>query len=154
MAVGPHPGAEFGQGKDVPRIAMAHEIPYVATATVADLHDLEAKVEKAFGMHGARYLHILVPCPLGWGAASCDTIRLARLARESGIFPVFEAERGEVTHVTKIRRRVPVEDYLKLQKRFAHLFGADGHPDTLAQIQADADRNIRRYGLLDEVETA
>jgi pyruvate ferredoxin oxidoreductase beta subunit len=154
MAVGPHPGAEFGQGKDVPRIAMAHEIPYVATATVADLHDLEAKVEKAFGMHGARYLHILVPCPLGWGAASCDTIRLARLARESGIFPVFEAERGEVTHVTKIRRRVPVEDYLKLQKRFAHLFGADGHPEMLAQIQADADRNIRRYGLLDEVETA
>jgi pyruvate ferredoxin oxidoreductase beta subunit len=150
MAVGSEPGASFGQGKNLPRIAMAHEIPYVATATVADLHDLEAKVEKAMGLHGARYLHILVPCPLGWGSASHDTIRLARLARETGIFPVFEAERGEVTAVTKIRHRVPVEDYLKPQKRFAHLFGPNGHPEMLAKIQADADRNIRRYGLLEE----
>ncbi len=152
MAVGAEPGAAFGQGKNLPLIAMAHEIPYVATATVADLHDLEAKVEKAMGMHGARYLHVLVPCPLGWGSASHDTIRLARLARETGIFPVFEAEHGEVTAVTKIRRRVPVEDYLKPQKRFAHLFGKPGHPEMLARIQADADRNIRRFGLLDEEE--
>src|SRR5450631_2277802 len=150
MAVGPQPGADFGKGKNLPRIAMAHEIPYVATATVDDLHDLEAKVEHAMSVHGARYLHILVPCPLGWGSASHDTIRLARLARETGIFPVFEAEHGEVTRVTKIRHRVPVEEYLKPQKRFAHLFGAKGHPEMLARIQADADRNIRRYGLLEE----
>ena len=69
MAVGPAPGATFGQGKNLPLIAMAHEIPYVATATVDDLHDLEAKVEKAMTLHGARYMHILVPCParLGFG---------------------------------------------------------------------------------------
>src|SRR4051812_6238910 len=97
MAVGAEPGATFGQGKNLPLIAMAHEIPYVATATVADLRDLEAKVEKAMGVRGARYLHVLVPCPLGWGSASNDTIRMARLARETGLFPVFEAERGEVT---------------------------------------------------------
>ena len=154
MAVGPAPGATFGQGKNLPLIAMAHEIPYVATATVADLHDLEAKVEKAMTLHGARYLHILVPCPLGWGSASHDTIKLARLARETGIFPVFEAEHGEVTQVTKIRRRVPVDDYLKLQKRFAHLFGSPGQPAMLARIQADADRNIRRFHLLDEEVSA
>ena len=148
MAIGAEPGAAFGQGKNLPRIAMAHEIPYVATATVADLRDLEAKVEKAMSMHGARYLHVLVPCPLGWGSASHDTIRLARLACETGIFPVFEAERGEVTAVTPIRHRVPVEEYLRPQKRFAHLFGTPGHPEMLAQIQANADRNIRRYGLL------
>ena len=58
---------------------MAHEIPYVATATVADLRDLEYKVTKAMSIRGARYIHIFVPCPLGWGAASHDTIRLARL---------------------------------------------------------------------------
>jgi len=150
MAVGAEPGAEFGQGKNLPRIAMAHEIPYVATATVADLHDLEAKVEKAMSLRGARYLHVLVPCPLGWGSASHDTIRLARLARETGLFPVFEAERGEVTQVTKIRRHVPVEEYLRPQRRFAHLFGKPGHPEMLARIQAEADRNIRRFGLLDE----
>src|SRR5512146_1866143 len=60
MAVGEFPGAEFGQGKNLPRIAMAHEIPYVATATVADLRDLETKVHKAMNLYGARYLHILV----------------------------------------------------------------------------------------------
>ena len=153
MAVGEHPGAEFGQGKNLPLIAMAHEIPYVATATVADLRDLEAKVEKAMSIRGARYLHILVPCPLGWGAASHDTIKLARLARETGIFPVFEAEHGEVTKVTHIRHHVPVEDYLKPQKRFAHLFSGKGDPATIAKIQADADRNIRRFKLLAEQET-
>ncbi len=150
MAVGAEPGATFGQGKNLPLIAMAHEIPYVATATVADLRDLEAKVERAMALRGARYLHILVPCPLGWGAASHDTIRLARLARETGIFPVFEAERGEVAAVTKIRHHVPVEQYLQPQKRFAHLFGKPGRPDMLAKIQAEADRNIRRFKLLDE----
>jgi pyruvate ferredoxin oxidoreductase beta subunit len=151
MAVGQQPGAAFGQGKNLPLIAMAHEIPYVATATVADLRDLEAKVEKAMSIHGARYLHVLVPCPLGWGAASHDTVRLARLARETGIFPVFEAEHGEVTAVTKIRHRVPVDDYLKPQKRFAHLYSGAGQPEMLARIQADADKNIRRFKLLDEV---
>ncbi len=150
MAVGAQPGAAFGQGKNLPLIAMAHEIPYVATATVDNLRDLEAKVEKAMSLHGARYLHILVPCPLGWGSTSCDTLKLARLARETGIFPVFEAEHGEVTQVTKIRHRVPVDDYLRPQKRFAHLFGAHGHTEMLAHIQADADRNIRRFKLLDD----
>ena len=148
MSVGPHPGNVFGQGKYLPQIAMAHEIPYVATATVADLRDLEYKVTKAMGMHGARYIHIFVPCPLGWGAASHDTIRLARLAHESGFFPVFEAERGELTGSSKIRRRVPVDDFLRPQKRFAHLFGKTPAVATIARIQAQADKNIRRYGLL------
>jgi len=153
-ALGAEPGAEFGKGKSVPLIAMAHEIPYVATATVADLHDLEAKVERAMSIRGARYLHIIVPCPLGWGAASHDTIRLARLARETGLFPVFEARYGEVTQVARIRHRVPVEEYLRPQKRFAHLFGPDGHAEMLQRIQAGADRNIRRFHLLEEESAA
>ena len=129
---------------------MAHEIPYVATATVAELRDLEYKVEKAMSFRGARYLHVLVPCPLGWRAASKDTIRLARLAKESGVFPVFEAEDGRVTEVSRIRRRVPVEDYLRPQQRYAHLFGDHPRPDLVARIQARADRNIARFGLLPE----
>ena len=104
QAVGPEPGNVFGQGKSAPLIAMAHEIPYVATATVAELRDLEAKVQTAMEIRGARYLHVFVPCPLGWGSASKDTIRIARLAKESGIFPVFEARDGEVTDVSKIRQ--------------------------------------------------
>src|SRR5512147_3232926 len=108
MPVGPEPGNIFGQGKNVPLIAMAHEIPYVATATVAELRDLEYKVERAMSFRGARYLHIFVPCPLGWGTASKDTIHLARLAVESGLFPLFEAEHGIVTSSRKIRHKVPV----------------------------------------------
>ncbi|MBX3648886.1 MAG: pyruvate ferredoxin oxidoreductase [Rhodocyclaceae bacterium] len=150
MALGPEPGAVFGQGKNVPLIAMAHGIPYVATASVAYLRDLEAKVSRAMTVRGARYIHILVPCPLGWGAAPHDTIKLARLAVETGIFPLFEAEHGEVTSSTKIRHRVPVEEYLKPQKRFAHLFGKTPAVDTLARIQEMADRNIRKFRLMDE----
>jgi pyruvate ferredoxin oxidoreductase beta subunit len=150
--VGGTPGNEFGQGKNVPLIAMAHEIPYVATATVAELRDLEYKVERAMELRGARYLHVFVPCPLGWGSASRDTIRIARLAKETGLFPVFEAEQGEVVDVSKIRRPVPVEEYLKLQRRYAHLFGADGHPDVIERLQKEADRNIRKFGLLASAE--
>ena len=149
MAVGKEPGNVFGTGKNVPLIAMAHFIPYVATASVANLRDLEFKVTKAMSMHGARYIHIHVPCPLGWGSAPADTIKLARLAVETGLFPLFEAEDGEITGRTKIRRKAPVEDYLKLQKRFAHLFGSKPDEARLARIQANADRNIAKFGLLD-----
>jgi pyruvate ferredoxin oxidoreductase beta subunit len=148
-ALGSAPGNVFGTGKDLPRIAMAHGIPYVATASVADLHDLEAKVTRAMGIHGARYIHILVPCPLGWGSEPHDTIRLARLAQESGLFPLFEAEHGEVVSSTPIRRRVPVGEYLKAQNRFAHLFKSDGAgEEAIAALQRLADRNIRTYNLL------
>lgn len=150
-AVGPHPGNPFGQGKDMARIAMAHDVTYVATATVADLHDLEAKVERAMSFRGARYLHILVPCPLGWGSASHETIHLARLAQETGLFAVFEAEYGVVTSVSKIRRFTPVEEYLTRQKRFAHLFATNPRPEIVTHLQEIANRNIERYGLLDEV---
>ncbi|MCB1889677.1 MAG: pyruvate ferredoxin oxidoreductase [Rhodocyclaceae bacterium] len=149
MPVGTEPGNVFGQGKYVPGIAMAHGIPYVATATVADLHDLEYKIRKAIQIRGAKYIHIFVPCPLGWGAASHDTIKLARMAKECGLFPVFEAEYGEVTGVSKIRRQIPVEEYMKPQRRYAHLFGKNPATETIARIQARADRNIRKYGLLD-----
>ena len=149
-AVGATPGNPFGTGKDMARIAMAHEIPYVATATIAELHDLEAKVEHAMSIHGARYLHVLVPCPLGWGSAPADTVRLARLAQRCGLFPLFEAEHGDVTSVLPIRDPVPVEAYLKPQKRYAHLFGDHPRTGVIAALQALADRNIARYGLLPE----
>jgi pyruvate ferredoxin oxidoreductase beta subunit len=98
------------------------------------------------GIHGARYIQIFVPCPLGWGSKPADTLKVARLAVESGLFPLFEAEHGEITEVTKIRRRVDVADYLKLQRRFAHVFKT---PDQLEQIRAIAETNIRKFGLLD-----
>ena len=147
-AIGDDPGASFSQGKNLPKIAIAHGIPYVATATVADLHDLEAKVKKAMSYRGARYLHVLVPCPLGWGTKSNETIELARLATETGLFPVYEAEHGVIKNVHPIRRLRPAEDYLRNQKRYAHLFGKNGRTDLLDRIQQIADRNIKEFNLV------
>ncbi len=150
--VGETLGNEFGQGKNVPLIAMAHEIPYVATATVAELRDLEHKVTRAMEFRGARYLHVFVPCPLGWGSASRDTIRIARLVKETGLFPVFEAEHGEVVGTSKIRRPVPVEEYLRLQRRYAHLFGNERGAELIGRLQEIAEHNIRRFGLIASAE--
>jgi pyruvate ferredoxin oxidoreductase beta subunit len=148
-ALGTEPGNKFGQGKSIPLIAMAHQIPFVATASVANLRDLEDKVERATLLRGARYIHVHVPCPLGWGSEPHDTIKVARLAVESGLYPLFEAEFGDLSGHTAIRRRVPVEEYLRLQKRFAHLFHPVIDVARIARLQAIADRNIERFHLLD-----
>ena len=108
-AVGPEPGNTFGQGKNVPLIAMAHEIPYVATATVADLRDLEYKATRAMDFHGARYLHILVPVParLGQLAGRHDQGRPAG----HGIRPVPRLRgrsSARSSAPTPIRHQVPV----------------------------------------------
>ena len=151
-ALGPEPGNPFGQGKNMPALAMAHEIPYVATATVADLHDLEAKVDARHGIPRCPLPPCPGPLPPRLGAAPCDTVRLARLATQTGLFPLFEAEHGEVVRVTQIRRLARSTDYLRLQGRFAHLFDETGEPvrpDIVAALQELADRSIRRYGLMD-----
>jgi len=149
-AVGDHPGNPIGTGKNVPRIAMAHGLAYVATASVADLRDLEAKVTKAMGISGSRYIHIHVPCPLGWAHDPALTIKVARLAVESGLFPLFEAEFGKITGRSFIRRKVPVDRYLELQGRFKHLFGDRADRAALASIQSIADAHIAEYGLGEE----
>ena len=153
-AMGAEPGNVFGTGKSVPKIAMAHGIPYVATATVADLHDLERKVIKAMGIHGARYIHIHVPCPLGWGSASHDTIRLARLAVECGLFPVFEAEHGAVTGSRKIRRPRAGRGVSQAAEALRPPVRVGEGKKRLGRLQAIADRNIAEFRLLEPEEDA
>jgi pyruvate ferredoxin oxidoreductase beta subunit len=94
-----------------------------------------------------------VPCPLGWGHASDITIELSRLVVDCALFPLFEAEHGVVTSSTPIRKKVPVEEYLRPQRRFAHLF-KKGAIDTtrIAKIQKMADENIKRFDLLRKEE--
>ncbi|MDH3379490.1 MAG: pyruvate ferredoxin oxidoreductase, partial [Gammaproteobacteria bacterium] len=121
--------------------------------SVNDLHDLEYKVVKAMGFRGARYLEVFVPCPLGWGSRPADTIRVARLATQCGLFPLFEAEYGALTAATRIRDRRPVEDYLKLQRRFAHVFARE-NAHQLEALREIAERNIRRFNLLPDGETS
>ena len=151
--VGEEGGNLFAAGRSVCRTALARGIPYVASASVADLRDLERKVAKAMSFHGARTIHVHAPCPLGSGAASRDTIRLARLAVESGIFPLFEAEHGAITGSRKIRHRVPVGEYLKPQKRYAQLLKMDNQPD-IVRLQEMADRNIAEFDLLASEENS
>jgi pyruvate ferredoxin oxidoreductase beta subunit len=104
------------------------------------------KATRAMDFRGARYLHILVPCPLGWSSSPADTVKVVRLGTESGLFPVFEAEAGQVTSSTPIRHQVPVTDYLRIQARYAHLFKPE-KTEFIGRIQAAADRNIPRFGL-------
>jgi pyruvate ferredoxin oxidoreductase beta subunit len=140
-------GNDVKTGKNVPQIAMAHGIPYVATASVGNIHDLEQKVGKAINMRGSRYIHIHVPCPLGWGFPPAETIKVAKLAIRCGLFPLFESEKGEIVGATPINDQVNVEDYLGIQKRFAHLFAKDAPRDLVGILQCIADENIEKYRL-------
>ncbi|MDP2960166.1 MAG: thiamine pyrophosphate-dependent enzyme, partial [candidate division Zixibacteria bacterium] len=134
--------------KNMPAIAAAHGIPYVATASVAYLKDLEKKVEKALNIVGPKYLQIHCPCPLGWAHEPYDTIKVAKLAVQTGLIPIYEMENGVITSVRKITQKKPVEEYLKLQGRFKHLFRKEGFEKELKRIQAMADENIRKFNLM------
>jgi len=135
--------------KDLISIIAAHHIPYAATASVAYPSDLRKKVRRAMAVNGPSFLHVHVPCPLGWGHDSDVTIEVARLAVQTGLFPLIELERGELVGVLPIRAKHPVSEYLKLQKRFAHLFTEQAKAnEELYHLQALADHNIEVYGLM------
>jgi pyruvate/2-oxoacid:ferredoxin oxidoreductase beta subunit len=106
--------------KDLMAIMAAHHVPYAATACIAFPEDLIAKVKKAKGLKGTKLIHILAPCPPGWGFASDLTIKIARLAVEANIFPLYEVENGKYA-VTMIRDKVKVKDYIAAQGRFKHI---------------------------------
>jgi pyruvate ferredoxin oxidoreductase beta subunit len=134
--------------KDLPAIAAAHGIPYVATASTSLFADLRRKTKKALEIRGPRYLQVHVPCPPGWGYEEKDTMEIGRLAVECGLYPLVEWENGQVARVRKIKK-VPVEDYLKPQRRFRHLFRGEAGKAQIAKIQELADANIKRYALAD-----
>jgi len=133
--------------KDLPAIAAAHGIPYVATASMAYFADIRRKVKKALDTRGPKYLQIHVPCPPGWGYDENASLEVGKLAVETGIYPLVEWEYGKVTRVRKIKK-VPVEDYLKVQRRFRHLFRGEAGKAVIERIQELADENIQKYGLM------
>jgi len=141
------PGGKKRLKKNIPLLAADHGIPYVATATVDDYRDLQRKVKTALSIEGPKYLHILAPCPLGWGHAGDLTVQICRLAKQTCIFPVFEIREGKIISVQKVPVKKPVEEYLKLQGRFRNLF-KKGTPTTdVAAIQKIADGSIERFNL-------
>ena len=107
--------------KNMPAIAVAHDIPYVATACPTYPFDLMTKVSKAVATNGPSYLHILSVCPTGWRCPTELTIEIGRLAVQTGIFPLYEVENGKYKLSLDLLKLRPVTDYLKLQGRFRHL---------------------------------
>jgi len=128
--------------KNLPAIAVAHDIPYVATACHSYPFDLMNKISKAVEVKGPSYIHILSVCPTGWRLPSDLTIRAGRLAVETGIFPLYEVEKDRYTLNLDFPQLRPVEDYFKLQGRFRHL-----SKETISQIQ---ERVAAKYAKLKE----
>jgi pyruvate ferredoxin oxidoreductase beta subunit/2-oxoisovalerate ferredoxin oxidoreductase beta subunit len=134
------PTGETMHKKDIMAIMAAHSIPYAASASISHPDDLIAKVERAKEIRGTRFLHILVACPTGWRMPSDMTITAARLAVESGIFPLIEIENGEritVNHL--LEERIPVSEYLAVQGRFSGISKED-----IADIQRWVDEKWER----------
>jgi pyruvate ferredoxin oxidoreductase beta subunit len=128
--------------KNMPAIAVAHNIPYVATASPSYPFDMMDKVKKGLAVNGPAYIHVLSVCPTGWRSAPDLSVRLGRLAVETGVFPLYEVEDGQYKLTADLSPLRPVQDYLSIQGRFRHL-----SDDMVKEIQV---RVTKEYKLLKE----
>jgi len=133
--------------KDMPAIALAHKARYVATASVAFPRDITRKVKRALEFEGPKYIQIHSVCVTGWGIDGKQAIPVARLAVETALYPLVEFEDGQLVRVRKIKDRKPVEEYLKPQRRFRHLFKHPKGKEIIAELQRIADENAKKFGL-------
>ncbi len=129
--------------KNLPAIAVAHDIPYVATACPSYHRDLMRKVTKALAIPGPAYIHVLSVCPVGWRCATDLAISIGRLAVRTGVFPLYEVENGQYKLNLSLPQLTPVKEYLELQGRFRHL-----SDDVISTIQ---ERVSREYFKLVEL---
>ncbi|UCD16138.1 MAG: pyruvate ferredoxin oxidoreductase [Candidatus Omnitrophota bacterium] len=132
------------QKKPLVEICAAHHIPYAASSSVGYPQDVQKKVKKALNIRGPKFLMIHVPCPLGWASEPALTIEIARLAVQTGLYPIVEYENGKLTNRMKLAAPKPVKEYLSLQGRFKHLLKNE---EELKVVQKIADNNISYYGL-------
>lgn len=128
-----------GFKKDLFAIWAAHRPAYVATVIGSEPLDLARKIEKAKAMKGPRLIIALSPCPTGWDFDPMESAEIGHLAVKTGVWPLKEYENGRVTHTKLPRERLPVEEYLKKQGRFAHLFQPQRNEALIAEIQARVD---------------
>jgi len=133
--------------KDMVAIALAHGLKYVAQTTTGFIEDIQNKVKKAIAVEGPSYIQILCPCVPGWKINSADTVKIAKLASLTGLYPLLEYENGILTNVRKLAQPKKVEDYLSLQGRFGHLFKSKEGKKQIKYIQKLADENCKKYGL-------
>ncbi|MHB1315781.1 MAG: thiamine pyrophosphate-dependent enzyme [Christensenellales bacterium] len=132
--------------KDMPAIAIAHGCEYVATASISYPQDFMRKVEKANSIKGPKYIQVHTPCTIGWGFDTNLTIKVGKLAVETGLVPIYEVEKGKPMQVRKVPTKKPVIEYLKMQSRFRHLLKPE-QDDLVKELQQYCDDNIRQYGI-------
>ncbi|MCL1992927.1 MAG: thiamine pyrophosphate-dependent enzyme [Spirochaetes bacterium] len=126
--------------KDLTAVLVAHNIPYVGQTTFwKNFSDLHEKSERALYTPGAAFLNILAPCPRGWRYANEDLIEICRLAVETCVWPLYEVIDGEWKLSYEPKNKLPVEDYLKPQGRFSHMF-KPGNEGLIAKFQKDVDK--------------
>ncbi|MBE7420759.1 MAG: pyruvate synthase subunit beta [Ideonella sp.] len=135
---GSTPAGKLTRKKNLTEIMAAHGVPYVATASAGHLADLTRKVAKAKAMRGTRLLTLLIPCLDGWGVDDDKGLLAARLAVETGAFPLLEVEDGERYTVNAAKTR-PIGEYLAVQRRYRHLGS-----DQVAALQAEIDEGWAR----------
>ncbi len=144
-ATGSTPLGKATVKKNLIEIMVAHRIPYIATASPSHLADLAAKVRKARAIRGMKVLIVVIPCLPGWGVADDSAVRVARLAVESGVFPLMEVENGTTWRIASEQTR-PIDAYLASQKRYRHL--SDGEREAL---QAEVDAGFARLKALEAI---
>lgn len=131
----------FRRKKDMVRIMAAHGIPYAASASLAYPLDYLKKIQKALQIDGPTYIHLQSPCINGWGLKEDQGVEVARLAVETCVFPLYEIYHGYALKITvRPRQKKPVEEYLKLQGRFQHLFKEKWHWQ-IEEFQRQVDEN-------------
>lgn len=140
-----HPSGSELTKKNLFEIWKSQNPPYLATVSPREPVDLSNKFAKAKGIKGPRLFICLSPCPTGWGFDPKETHLMAKLAVDTGIFPLKEYENGVLTHTKKPRKRLPVEQFLERQKRFRHLFDPEKREDIIAKIQKDVDDYWGQY---------
>ena len=139
----PAAAPRVGQKKDMVRIMAAHGVPYVATlaaGSVPMVRDFRAKVTRAAGLHGFRFLHILGGCPPGWKYPTSRSTEMARLAVDSHYFPLGECDHGRWRVTARPKHPLPVRDFLEAQGRFDHL-----SDEEIAAIQAHVDERFAGF---------
>jgi pyruvate ferredoxin oxidoreductase beta subunit len=125
--------------KDLTAIVEAHHVPYVAQTTLFNATDVAEKVKRAVETPGPAFVNILVPCVLFWGIDPSLQQDICKLAADTRFWPVYEIVNGVWKLTYKPKKRVPIEEFLKPQARFRHLFKGDGSKAMLEEIQADVD---------------
>jgi pyruvate ferredoxin oxidoreductase beta subunit len=133
--------------KDMIAIALAHGLNYVAQSTAGYPNDITQKVEKALEVEGPAYIQILSPCIPGWKLKPSQAMLAGKLAVNTGLYPLLEYINGNLTNSSKITKKEKVEEYLKIQGRFKHLFKTKQGLEQIKHIQKLADQNINKYNL-------